>query len=231
MPLIKKYAPWLFVLLLLAHCLFIYLGLNEMRTVSKILLVPVLLIWLAAHRQKSTQPSMLVYIGLVSSFLGDVLLSRSGETFFLFGMLAFIGTHMCNTLFFLQLTKKDRRIGKQMIIAISLLVLFSAIVFTEIRPNLGNFKIPILVYMFIISLMTVLATATIQNPLLKKIAISCFIPGAMLFVLSDATLAMNKFLLHEPMMDLVIMITYGAAQYLLVKGFVKVIPLQNKTLA
>ncbi len=219
MLLVKKYGIGIFALLLLANCLFIYLDMNELRTVSKILLVPVLLIYLAANRRKETGPSPLVYLALVFAFLGDVLLSRPGETFFLFGMLAFIGTHICNTIFFIRLNKKDFRIGKEMIVALFLLALFSAIVFTEIKPNLGKFEIPILVYMFIISLMTVAATSTIQHPSLKKIATGCFIPGAVLFVVSDATLAMNKFLWHESMMDIVVMLTYGAAQYFLVRGY------------
>jgi len=222
MLLVKKYGIGIFVFLLLVHCLFIYLEMNELRTLSKVLLVPVLLIYLAAHRRKDTGPSPLVYFALVFAFLGDVLLSRTSETFFLFGMLAFIGTHICNTIFFSKLRKKYFAIGNGMIVALFLLSLFSAIVFIEIKPNLGKFEIPILVYMLIISLMTVAATGTIQNPSLKKIAGACFIPGAVLFVLSDATLAMNKFLWHQPMMDIVVMLTYGAAQYFLVRGYVRI---------
>lgn len=227
MILVKKYGMVIFILLLLTHCLFIYLEMNELRTITKILLVPVLLIYLAANRRKENGQSPLVYLALVFSFLGDVFLSRPGETFFLFGMLAFIGTHICNTVFFIRLTKKDFTIGKEVIVALFLLSLFSAIVFNEIKPNLGKFEIPILVYMFIISLMTVNAISTIQNTLLKKIAAGCFIPGAVFFVLSDATLAMNKFLWHEPMVDILVMLTYGAALYFLVRGYVKIIDLSK----
>ena len=76
--------------------------------------------------------------------------------------------------------------------------------------------------MFIISLMAFLATGTIQNESIKRTAFKFFIPGAVLFVVSDATLAINKFLVHQTYLDIVVLLTYGLAQYFLVKGFIEV---------
>ena len=219
MVMFKKYGVRIFALVLLAHCILIYLGMNELRTMTKLLLVPVLLSYLAANKGKANP---LVYCGLIFSFLGDLILSQTGEIFFLLGMLAFVGTHVCNSIFFIGLHKGI--IGKKRVelTAIFLLAAFSAIVFGELRPYLGSFQWPILTYMFIISLMAISATSTLQNPMLKPVAVRCFIPGAVLFVLSDSILAMNKFLWHKPMLDILIMLTYGGAQYFLTLGFARV---------
>jgi uncharacterized membrane protein YhhN len=219
MAIYKKYGGWLFAITLALHCLFIYLEMGELRTATKFLLLPILIIYLLSFPGKI---SLLVYAGLIFSFSGDLLLSRTGEIFFLFGMLAFIGTHICNSLFFARLQKGKIGKGKEGMIALLVLLVFSYFVFMLIKDNLGNFKLPILLYMFIISLMAFLATGTIQNESIKTTAIRFFIPGAVLFVVSDATLAINKFLVHQTYLDIMVMLTYGLAQYFLVKGFIEV---------
>ena len=58
---------------------------------------------------------------------------------------------------------------------------------------------------------------------IKIIANNFWIPGMLFFIASDAILAFNKFdwSINDPIenIGLVIMITYGLAQFLLVKGF------------
>ncbi|MDB5209829.1 MAG: lysoplasmalogenase [Sediminibacterium sp.] len=216
----KKYGAFLFALILLLHCLFIYLGMNDLRNLSKFLLIPLLIVYLFAIAGEKAGP--LVYCGLLFSFAGDLLLSRPGETFFLLGMLAFIGTHVCNSIYFFRLQKGQKGNANLVLVAIFLLAALSAFVFRLLQPHLGSFQWPILFYMFIISLMAVLATRSANNISIRDIAMRCFIPGAALFVLSDTTLAMNKFLLHEPLVDMAVMLTYGAAQYCLVRGFAKI---------
>ncbi|MES2329872.1 MAG: lysoplasmalogenase [Bacteroidota bacterium] len=222
----KKYGPFLFALILLLHCLFIYLGMNDLRNLSKFLLIPLLILYLFALAGEKAGP--LVYCGLLFSFAGDLLLSRSGETFFLLGMLAFIGTHVCNSVYFFRLQKEQKGNGNLVLVSIFLLAALSAFVFRLLQPHLGSFQWPILFYMFIISLMAVLATRSANNSSVKHIALRCFIPGAAFFVLSDAALAMNKFLWHEPLVDIAVMLSYGAAQYCLVRGFAKVPELPTK---
>ena len=57
----------------------------------------------------------------------------------------------------------------------------------------------------------------------KTIANKFWIPGMLFFVISDTVLAFNKFdwSIHSPIpnIGLLIMLTYGLAQLLLVKGF------------
>jgi uncharacterized membrane protein YhhN len=230
MAMIKKYGVWLFAIILLLHCVLIYLEMSGLRTLSKILLIPVLLLYLFSNKPKEGENrEPLVYAGLIFSFLGDLILTRSGELFFLFGMLAFIGTHICNSIFFYRLQKNTVQRGKGRWLAVLLLAIVSAIVFFVLQPHLGSFQWPILLYMCIISCMAVLATGTLDISSVKKTAANCFVPGAFLFVLSDALLAMNKFLWHQSFADVFVMLTYGAAQYCLVKGFAQHVSIAKKT--
>lgn len=48
MLVIKRYGTWLFALILLTHCLFIYFEMNDLRTLTKLLLIPFLMIYLFA---------------------------------------------------------------------------------------------------------------------------------------------------------------------------------------
>lgn len=216
MQLLKKYGTGLFLAILLLHCGFIYLEMSSFRVLTKLLLLPVLMGWLYVGEGKT---SPVLYLGLFFSFLGDLLLTRSGEVFFLLGMLAFIGTHLCNSWFFYRLQKGYSGKARNLVLAFIVLVLVSGQIFYYLNDQLGTFRVPILVYMVIICTMAVLATQTLVNPTVQKIAVTCFIPGAALFVLSDGLLAINKFALHNRWADMGVMLTYGMAQYFLVQGF------------
>lgn len=219
MAIFKKYGTAIFLAVLLLHCGFIYLEMSNSRLLTKLLLLPLLMGYLALQPGKT---SPIVYLGLFCSFLGDLLLTRPGETFFLLGMLAFIGTHICNSIFFYRLQKGFAGKPRNLALAILVLLAVSGQVYYFLADQLGDFKIPILVYMAIISVMAVMATQTLVNPSVQKIGYTSFIPGAALFVLSDGLLALNKFLLHNTWIDIGVMLTYGLAQYFLVQGFAAV---------
>ena len=54
----------------------------------------------------------------------------------------------------------------------------------------------------------------------NKPANDMFVFGALMFVLSDSLLAINKFLEPLPYAGISIMLTYCAAQYFIVTGFI-----------
>lgn len=222
MHFVKKYGALIFLALLLAHLCCIYWGPAPWRTVSKLVLIPFLLLYLSASREGIVHP--LVVAGLVCSFAGDVFLAFSGEIFFLAGMFAFICTHVCNLAYFVKLRRAVTPSGgREFIPAMAgYMIVLGCYVMFHLFNHLGNLRVPIIVYMLIISAMAIAAAGTSLNALIRKAAVLYFMPGAALFALSDGILAMNKFAWHEPMADLAVMATYGAAQFCLVKGFIKI---------
>lgn len=209
-----------FILLLIAHLLCIYSELELWRAVTKLLLVPLLITYLLLSQDKFNWKIKPVY-ALFFSFLGDALLIGKGPVFFLSGMISFVMAHLNYSYYFIQLNPVQKSTKQLFILPLILMLVFSATVYTFLENYLGAYQLPVVFYMLFISLMASLAIHTFSNPTIKQIAIKYFAPGAILFVLSDAILALNLFRFHEPLLDLAVMLTYGLAQCLLTIGFTK----------
>ena len=77
-------------------------------------------------------------------------------------------------------------------------------------------KAPVLVYGIVISFMFMLAMHMLF--IKKRIAGKWMVIGALLFVISDSILAINKFYQSFEMAGILIMVTYGLAQFFIVEG-------------
>ena len=207
-----------------AHLFCIYMDWPQQRMYTKFILVPIL-IWFLYTSASSEQPlkgMWRAYLGLFFSWVGDVLLIGEGANFFLSGMIAFVTAHVYYSLFFIQtvpVKKETAGVFYKTLIGLSIV---SGLLFIQLRNALGTYQVPILLYMLFISLMASLAVHTTTNDQYKKFAIQTFVPGALLFVTSDAILATNKFYAHLPVLDLAVMLTYAGAQYFLTKGFISI---------
>jgi uncharacterized membrane protein YhhN len=223
MELFKKRGVILYLLILIAHCTFIYLEWNSWRFYSKLLLVPFLLILLYTQYtgNKKGKTFLLPVIALVGSFLGDLLLGFEGSNFFLLGMLGFMITHICNSIYFYTLFKIHIKEAKNAKLALLIVTITCSLLIFLIKDNTGPFFMPIIIYMVLISVMTILSANLADSKSYNNTAIYYFIPGAGLFVLSDGLLAINKFNLQDPSMDIFVMLTYGLAQLYLVMGYYK----------
>ena len=95
--------------------------------------------------------------------------------------------------------------------------------YLQLSGGMGKLIYPILVYMALICSAALMAVHVASNKGTKIIANNFWIPGMLFFISSDTILAFNKFdwSINDPIenIGLVIMITYGLAQFLLVKGF------------
>ncbi len=225
MNLLKKYGIFIYLIVLITHCAFIYFDLEWLRFYSKIVLVPfLLLIYYLKYEGIKNKLYILPFIALVGSFMGDLLLAFEGSQFFLWGMLGFMVTHICNGYYFYSLHKLSIKQSKTAWVALLLLSIICSIVVYSIKDNLGAFLIPIIIYIALISIMAILASNLADSKLYKYAAVHYFIPGAILFVLSDGLLAINKFKLQDPSLDIFVMLTYGLAQLYLVMGYYKTKP-------
>ena len=214
----------LFWAVALVHLFCIYMNWPQQRVYSKFILVPILM-WYLFKSPESDKPlkgMWRAYLGLFFSWVGDVLLIGEGPSFFLSGMIAFITAHVYYSLFFIQtvpVKKETAAVFYKTIIGLSVVC---GVLFLLLRSALGAYQVPILLYMLFISLMASLAVHTTSNPAYKNFALQTFVPGALLFVISDALLATNKFYAHLPVFDLGVMLTYAGAQYFLTKGFISI---------
>jgi len=189
---------------------------------------PLLMILLGVHfyfnKRDDTYFSKLILVGLFFSFLGDTFLmiretGTNSELLFLLGLGSFLITQLLYFIAFLKYAKGKGFIRKKPWVA--LLFLGSLIGnYTFLSPDLPTaFKIPVLVYSTVITLMVVSCTN-----LFKEIPNSIFIfliIGVLLFMCSDTLIGLNQFkkeAIQIPFPRLAIMSTYIAAQWLIVKG-------------
>ena len=207
-----------------AHLFCIYMDWPQQRVYTKFILVPILM-WYLYTSPADNNPlkgMWRAYLGLFFSWVGDVLLIGEGANFFLSGMIAFVTAHVYYSLFFIQTVPVKKESAGVFYKTLIGLCVVCVLLFVFLRNALGAYQVPILLYMLFISLMASLAVHTTTNMHYKKFAIQTFVPGALLFVTSDAILATNKFYAHLPVLDLAVMLTYAGAQYFLTKGFISI---------
>ncbi|MCE2675398.1 MAG: lysoplasmalogenase [Sediminibacterium sp.] len=100
---------------------------------------------------------------------------------------------------------------------------FCWFIYFQLSTAIGPLIYPILVYMALICSAALMAIHIANHKPIKIIANNFWIPGMLFFIASDAILAFNKFdwAINDPIdnIGLVVMFTYGLAQFLLVKGF------------
>ena len=214
----------LFWAVTIAHLFCIYMNWPQQRMYTKFILVPILICFLytSASIDKPLKGMWRAYLGLFFSWVGDVLLIGEGSSFFLSGMIAFVTAHVYYSLFFIQsvpVKKETAGIFYKTLIGLSIVC---GVLFVFLRSALGAYQVPILLYMLFISLMASLAVHVTSNVKYKNLGLQTFVPGALLFVTSDAILATNKFYAHLTVLDLAVMLTYAAAQYFLTKGFISI---------
>jgi uncharacterized membrane protein YhhN len=154
---------------------------------------------------------------IVFSCLGDILLMFEGQ--FIFGLASFLIAHMSYIFAFLKdnkgfvFNKKDRLIPALLVIALGVGFIF------YLLPYLGSLKIPVLVYSSVI--LTMLLTTLNRWKSVRLESFQWVFMGAILFILSDSLLAVNKFAEPFSFAGLLIMLTYGIGQYFIVEGYLK----------
>lgn len=157
-----------------------------------------------------------IIIALIFSWFGDVLLmfEPKGPLFFILGLSAFLIAHLFYILFFHQVRLQQSISGKPLLLI--LVAVFYFVLMMILEPYLASMKLPVMIYGVVISFMLLLALHMLYMN--NKKAGKLLATGALLFVASDSILAINKFYISFPLAGIAIMLTYGLAQFFIIKG-------------
>ncbi|XP_015675109.1 lysoplasmalogenase-like protein TMEM86A [Protobothrops mucrosquamatus] len=150
-----------------------------------------------------------IFAGLIFSALGDAFLIWQEQGFFVHGLLMFGITHILYSSAF-GIKPWDLKVG----LGIGLV---SSFCYTFLYSYLsGPFTYLVAVYIALIGFMGWRAMAGVQlcNDLWTWTKLSACI-GSVLFMVSDLTIAVNKFCFPVPYSRVIIMVTYYAAQMLI----------------
>ena len=133
------------------------------------------------------------------------------------GLGSFLLAHVLYIITFLIIRRQSRPpLRWSWIIAV---LAYLLILLYMLMPFLGELKIPVVTYAVVLCAMLLSVVHAFRNPYSRP-GVIC-VAGALLFVISDSVLAINKFHTGFPLAGIVIMLTYGFAQYMLVTGLVK----------
>jgi uncharacterized membrane protein YhhN len=200
---IEVWLLWLAAAVALAYLLLQrpYAGDVELKTSMCVLLA------IAAFRSKMK----LFALALLFSAAGDAFLASDGERLFVPGLASFLVTHVLYAVVFVLATKDTATTpmsaGRKVTFAVipTFAVAYSAVLW----PNLGALAIPVMLYIAAIVAMAMLSLRVrpIEVPL-----------GAVLFMVSDSLIALEKFLWQAAWVGPLVWITYALAQLLITRG-------------
>jgi uncharacterized membrane protein YhhN len=194
-----------------------------LHLIAKPLLIPILLLLLAATKTAVPRKHLLL-IGLFFSWLGDMFLlfESSYKLFFIFGLVCFLITHIFYIIYFLKIQPAAVSLLKKQPLLFLLVIGYGVSLVYFLYPHLNELKIPVMVYAAVICIMLLCSLHIFLK--VNKPANALYLSGAAFFVLSDSLLAIDKF--YQPFVyaGLCIMLTYCAAQFFIVTGFIKQLP-------
>ncbi len=217
-----KNIVWLYLFLLasLADITFLLEGNSELRFYSK----PLILLGLIIYFYRITKPiastllTKSIISALIFSWLGDILLLWSD--LFVYGLGAFLMAQVCYIIGFKLAQKSSGRLEQVNFIKLFFfnlpIYLAAAFVFYLINPNLGSLKIPVIIYIIVI--VSMVATARERFQKCNSASFWQVFIGALLFFISDGTIAISRFFMDFPESGIIIMGTYVTAQLLIVMG-------------
>jgi uncharacterized membrane protein YhhN len=183
---------------------------------SKPLLMPLLLAFVYERSKPTvTIKTLLLAAAIIFAWGGDIALMYP-EEYFLAGVASFFVTQVLYIISFRRSTYGSMQLQWVKIIPI---ILFGVVLFYLLLPNAGNLAIPVFVYG--LSLLTMVAFATMREGKTSKQSYVSVLVGAVLFLLSDSMIAIDKFSIDIPFGRTAIMTTYIGAQLLIALGLVK----------
>lgn len=159
------------------------------------------------------------------SLLGDTFLMFTGKNqlFFMAGLGSFLVSQI-GYIFLFQHSNKIEGIQSWLFLKkhqsrLFLYFVYGTLIYCFLFPNLDPvLKVAVFIYMVALLGMSVMALNRKGTKPVKSFQF-VFI-GSLLFVISDSVIAINKFLVSVPNNDFIVMSTYMAAQFLIVRGLI-----------
>jgi uncharacterized membrane protein YhhN len=161
--------------------------------------------------------SNVVVLAIVFSLAGDVLLMN--EAYFVPGLIAFLMAHVLYIFAYRQFSgeQSDNALnGLQRVRLAFPVILAGSGLVVILFPVLGDLKIPVMVYAAVLAFMVI--SALFRYGCTTQKSFFMVFGGATLFMVSDSLLAINKFLIPIGGSGVLIMSTYMAAQFLIIRG-------------
>lgn len=207
----------LYMVVAIVHVFMMSAGNDLVETITKCALMP--LLWLYAISAAGFSRQMVfISLALLFSWAGDIMLldTWTNAFFFLGGLGAFLIAHIFYIISFLKLTDETPIVFRWKYAAP--FIVFTFLLLGYLYSALGDMKLPVIIYGVAICMMGIAALHRSGRTVIYSFRF--VLTGAILFIISDSIIAINKFQQPFAAASLLIMTTYIAAQYLIISGCV-----------
>lgn len=152
-----------------------------------------------------------ILIALILCLIGDVcLIFQDSKKMFVAGLAAFLSGHIAYIAAFYEHIRVDAGAWG----ALMVFTVFGTLVYGWIRPNLGTLKIPVVVYILVITAMVTCAVSLFSNPALISTGRYLVLAGALSFYASDILVARDRFVMNAYINRLIGLALYFLGQFL-----------------
>ena len=145
--------------------------------------------------------------------LGDVLLDWPGNHF-VAGLCAFLVTQLLYATLFARDWRRPFTLNAMTRMLAAGVLFFSIALTVWMWPNLGKLALPVMVYIGALTLM-------VESALLAQFKVRWIVLGAVLFMLSDSLIGVNRFKLDVPLREYLVWATYYLGQCGIVLGYLQ----------
>jgi uncharacterized membrane protein YhhN len=188
--------------------------------ISKAFIIPILFIlFLVNLNPGKNRLHSLMLAGLFFSWAGDIVLefANNNGNMFLPGLICFLLAHILYFTVFLLTPGKNSILTNKIWLLIPVII-YGLVLIVYLYADLAAMRLPVIIYAAVI--LTMLSGAINRLEKVNRKSYYLVLAGAILFVISDSSIAVNKFSHQFESSGIVIMSTYIVAQYLIVAGYI-----------
>lgn len=163
------------------------------RIITKFLLSSLFVV--TALLQPPSVPAYFNYlvVGLIFCLIGDVCLALPQKKAFMVGLVAFLLGHVLYIFSFSTLVSISYWFSP----GVLTIVVISSLIFFWLRPHLKTMRIPVLIYILVITLMAIGAVAIFRKSSFQVSGRVLILAGALCFYVSDVFVARHRFIKEE----------------------------------
>ncbi|MET3113825.1 putative membrane protein YhhN [Pedobacter sp. CG_S7] len=218
---LKKYKAFslLFLILLVFHFIAVFFSVSILHISINICFLLILMVFFVTKTKLHGRFHKRLFTGLLFALAGSLLLLFTGRFLTLSFICNLLGYVFYTRAFYLDFRSAQELDKNNARIAIAFCTLFGMGLYVFLRPYLGIMKIPVMIYVFISCMM--LMMAVFRNLRVNRESFILIFAGALLLLLSDSLLVINKFVATFPFAGVLITTIYMTAQYLIIIGGVE----------
>jgi uncharacterized membrane protein YhhN len=189
--------------------------------VVKALIIPILIfMYYRLIRNQMNGFHRMILAAFIFSWFGDVTLQlqQFNDLFFMIGLCCFLIAQVLYLIAFFSTVGGNVLFFRKIYLILPVLI-YGVVLLYFLYDGLGDMRIPVIIYAVVI--LTMLTAALNRLEKVNRKSYLLVLIGAVLFVLSDSMIAIDKFAYPFLLARVAIMTTYITAQYLIAVGCLK----------